>query len=65
MYQNINEMEERLVSDLDGNFLLNRVQGGLNGDLPGAVRYLLTMGSMTKRNFQFSDVDETLINKEQ
>ncbi len=49
-YQNINKIEEKMISELEGEYTLNRINGGLNDDLPDITRYMSAMESMKKRN---------------
>lgn len=50
-YQNINRLEEELVSKFDDKYTLNRIRGGLNSEIPDALRTVAAIGSMKKRDF--------------
>lgn len=50
-YQDINKIEEKIVSELDSKYSLNRVKGGLNDDLPKSLRNMVAISSMKKRDF--------------
>ena len=50
-YQNINRLEEDLVSKFDEKYTLNRIRGGLNSEIPDSLRTMAAIGSMKKRDF--------------
>ncbi len=50
-HQDINKMEEKFVSELNGKYTLNRIKGGLNDNSPDVVKYFSALFTMKKRKF--------------
>ena len=49
-HSDINELERRFVARFDKDYTLNRIDGGLNCELPDSMRTVIAVGSMKKRN---------------
>ncbi len=48
--QNIHRIEEEMVAKFDSKYSLNRIRGGLNADIPSAIKKLSMVSSVKKRD---------------
>ena len=51
-HQDSNELEEKYVNSFEKQYLINRVSGGINGEVCKPIRELRLMGSINKRQLQ-------------
>ena len=51
-WRDIDEVEEKLVSSFKGEYLINRVAGGLNAENEAPIRNLQLLASMKKRELK-------------